>query len=553
MYGPTNEPEEVDWSRWAGLQDILREWDLNKTPTLLKLMDNQLILRRPYTYVAQEEAVAAIIEKNLHNCNKGFFNWWNDLRWLYINKNNNITITCPIREMTMYEFLLDFLSPTALAKNSYQGENCTITFPSGTIMKVFHGMKPMKVVSRFVQEFDGPEDDFEQFRIWHSKQLNQKRMDGELCLSIHPLDFMTMSDNNNDWSSCMRWMPLRKSTVRNHGDYRGGTVSCMNSPYVIVAYLHNPDHKFKIEEDWEWNSKQWRELFIVQEEVINEVKGYCFQDENLTNTVLMWLKELAEKNLGWTYRNEEVNVSENVNTEEKPVYLLYTTGTFMYNDIGTLPLHRGRVNIDKIFNHPKLQEVKKDKDKDIWSYFLDVSYGGEASCMCCGSLIDENNSSEDSVFCNDCDNVPRCACCGEPLRQESYWVEEYDTQICEYCWENNSVYDAFDYDSAHLINNMEELYLLLGYDTDGNKVWYDYTVYCYEPEYNLAYQDVFYESPKREFGRSYVSVSMVRSDQAETVADAFGIRGVRCYEDWDKLLKDYDVVRWAEDPVIDED
>ena len=550
MYGPTNEPDDINWSHWTGLQNVLHEWDSNKTSTLLKLMDNQLILRRPYTYVAQEEAVAAIIDKNLQNYNKGFLDWWNDLRWLLV-KNSNITITCPTQKITIYGFLLDFLNATTLAKNSYQGENCIITFPSGTTMKVFHGMKPMKVISRFVQEYNGPEDEFERFRIWHSKQLNQKRMDGELCLSIHPLDYMTMSDNANDWSSCMRWMPLRKSITINHGDYRGGTVSCMNSPYIVVAYLHNPEHKFKIEENWEWNSKQWRELFIIHEEVINEVKGYCFQDENLTNTILMWLKELAAKNLGWVYGNEEVNVSENVNTEEKPIYLLYNTGTFMYNDIGTLPLHRGRVNIDKILNNPSIQETKKDKN---WSYFFDVSYGGKATCMCCGDLINSNNSNEDAVFCNDCDNIERCACCGAPLRNyETYWVDEYDSPICEYCWENESSYDAFEYDSAHLISNMEDISLLLGYDENGEKVWSDYTVYCYQPQYNSGYQEAFYKEPYRDLYRTYVTINMIKPNQDDLVADAFGVRGVYKHEDWDKILREYDVVRWPEDPVIEED
>ena len=126
-------------------------------------------------------------------------------------------------------------------------------------------------------------------------------MDGELCLSIHPMDYMTMSDNDNNWQSCMNWM--------NNGDYRLGTVECMNSPYVLVAYLHNPNHSMSIG-PYEWNSKHWRELFIIHPEMISEVKGYCFQDENLTNTILMWIKELAHNNLDWDYDNDEINVTD---------------------------------------------------------------------------------------------------------------------------------------------------------------------------------------------------------------------------------------------------
>jgi len=124
MYGPALEPDKMDWSRWAGLDKVLYEWNLNKTPTLLKLMNNQLILRRPYSYVAQEEAIASIIEKNLKNYNGGFLDWWHELRWdSVVIKHTEIEfldrVVKPIYNDTMYSFLLNFLSPENLAKNSY--------------------------------------------------------------------------------------------------------------------------------------------------------------------------------------------------------------------------------------------------------------------------------------------------------------------------------------------------------------------------------------------------------------------------------------------------
>ena len=72
-------------------------------------------------------------------------------------------------------------------------------------------------------------EEFEDFRIKHSRILSEKEFIGRLSLSIHPLDFMTMSDNDSDWSSCMSW--------RTCGSYRRGTVEMMNSPCVVVAYL----------------------------------------------------------------------------------------------------------------------------------------------------------------------------------------------------------------------------------------------------------------------------------------------------------------------------
>ena len=96
---------------------------------------------------------------------------------------------------------------------------------------------------------------------------------------------------------------------------------------------------------------------------------------------------------------------------------------------------------------------------------------------------------------------------------------------------------AFEYDSTHLISNMEDISLLLGYDENGEKVWYDYTVYCYQPQYNPGYQEAFYEEPCRNLYRTYTTVSMIRPGQDEFVADTFGVRGIRKHEDWNKILK----------------
>jgi hypothetical protein len=46
---------------------------------------------------------------------------------------------------------------------------------------------------------------------------------------------------------------------------------------------------------------------------------------------------------------------------------------------------------------------------------------------------------------------------------------------------------------------------------------------------------------------------MIRPGKDDLVADAFGVGGIRNHKDWDKVLKEYEVVRWPEDPIIEED
>ena len=463
------------------LDVILKNWNDNKGQNLFKLLgEDKLIISRPYSYLSQPEALSMKIDKHLQDepC-RAFMFWYN---WKVCrNALCDIEITdtqgVPLINKKDYFYskwypISDCLTPLALATNAYMGNDCIVHFPkSGKSMKLFKGMKPMKIIHRIVQEYDGDEQLFEAFRTWHSMQLNQKRMDGELCLSIHPLDFMTMSDNANDWKSCMRWGSWSSYDTcleQGHGDYCAGTIQCMNSPYIIVAYLHNPDHKFYpfyMNKEYEWNSKQWRELFIVRDGVINEIKGYPFQDENLTNACLMWIKELAAKNLGWTYNNEEVDVSRVIDyNNDEDILLDYYSGMFMYKDIGTLPKHSGRINPERLLKN-------KTHNKIGLHHFVDIDYGGEATCMSCGAPLDDTENS-DKLMCETCDPSRHCYWCGETISSDDtcYYVD--GNAICEDCYEDHCATDAFS-DEIYFYEDLDPVYLLLGYDKHKESVYYD--------------------------------------------------------------------------------
>ena len=544
-YGPTS-TDYMDWTKWAGFETILKQWNENKNQHLLKMMGNELILTRPYTYTAQSEALMKDIAREMENNSAAtaFSHWWWKIS--HMAGNDILIDPKPLSYSQWWYIEEEAFSPKALASNAFQGENATIIFPSGKRVKVFKGMKPMKILSHFIKEFDGDEDMYDAFRIWHSMQLNQKHIDGKLCLSIHPLDYMTMSDNANDWHSCMRWMPTGDDDWT-HGDYRGGTVACMNSPYILVAYLHNDKHKLTIDDDWEWNSKQWRELFIVQEGIINEIKGYCFQDENLTNTCLLWINELAEKNLGWTYDDEEIDVGNEIPLQNGKLNLTFNTCYPMYNDMGTLPIHRGRINLNKLLGKYSGEQYYND-DKTSFKRFIDIDYGGVMSCMCCGKIMHEDNVT-DTVICQECDDVKRCAKCGQPIwGYEYYWVEEYEDPICASCWDDDCGYDSFD-DSAHDSSEMDDIYLLIGYDDDGNPVWHNYTASCHDYAFNYGYKKIMKENPMTmNVGtfypdlRLYVTIGMVEEDYKREFCDIFNLPYA---DDLTSLFTDADVARLA--------
>ena len=559
VFGPTSNRQFEDY-KMKPLDAILDYWDVNKSVNLVNLFGgHDLILSRPYTYIMQADAISREIDKdmNMYNGPYCIFKRWVDT--VAHTAGNDIVVTdmqgndMAAKKGYFYSKwfqIYDCMTSMSLATNAYMGDNCIIKFPSGKSMKMFKGMKPMKILHRFVEEFNGDENIFEAFRTWHSMHLNQKAMDGELCLSIHPMDYMTMSDNDNDWSSCMRWTD--KGSDDSHGDYRSGTVQCMNSPYIIVAYLHNPEHKFApLGPGYEWNSKRWRELFIVQEGIINEIKAYPFQDENLTNTCLMWIKDLAAKNLGWNYENDEVDVGQELKCEDEKnhLYLSFDAGYFMYKDIGTLHKHRARINSKVLMDHNKYFHYDTKNNDDGFTTFITVEYGGEGTCMSCGSRLPEERS--ERVMCDYCDTVMVCACCGELIYNSdyAYYIEDRDDPICEACFEDECARDAFTDDEYHLVNNMTEMWLLLGYDEDNNPVFYEDSTYTYDPdsEYSAfrslcpnGYQLMDYNEGWYHGQRAAVSPADVDPKYIRDLLDAFGIWSRNGFEEWyQRMIDDY--------------
>lgn len=258
-----------------------------------------------------------------------------------------------------------------------------------------------------VEEKDG----YEMFRCAHSLVLNQKKIKGTLCLSIHPLDFLTMSDNDCGWTSCMSWM-------EEYGDYRLGTIEMMNSPCVVIAYVEAKDKMWVCGRDW--NNKRWRQLYVVTPELILGNKQYPYCSDYIQGTAIKWIRDLCTSAVGWgPYAEEACQIRNNAwNTlnGSTPVKFMLSTA-YMYNDI----------------YDSRLAYVKGD-----WEYeeYYDLNISGPAVCTGCGDIIEYETVEAHRVQCRACDGSWRCDCCGD-------WHSEYDSCYdvgnyiyCDWCYHN---------------------------------------------------------------------------------------------------------------------
>ena len=347
---------------------LLRFW--KEKTDLYELLGKNLIVEFPIKFTISQEVLEEEISHFLCSNPAGsrfissFRFWLNDTyKWNCENIWNLYTL----------------INCCSLASNRYEGDTFTLEADGHKALKIQHGCKTIKALKKISEEYNIT--DFEEFRLAHSLILNQKEIEGTLCLSIHPLDYMTMSDNDCDWSSCMSWVE--------EGEYRQGTVEMMNSDCVVVAYIKSAQ-PYTIGE-LDWSNKKWRELFIINKEIISEVKAYPYENKNITTKVIELLKKLAEAN--WGISASSWNDFKHCRGDENACF--YTN--CMYNDFGTA-------------GHLAAKTV---------GYRVELNYSGSSECMVCGS---SNVSEVDELVCRDCSDMIICSCC----------CEKYEREECEY-------------------------------------------------------------------------------------------------------------------------
>ena len=253
---------------------------------------------------------------------------------------------------------------------------------------------------------------YELFRQAHSQVLNQKQIKGNLCLSIHPLDYLTMSDNDCGWSSCMSWM-------EEAGDYRLGTIEMMNSNCVVVAYVEAKDPLFVCGANW--SNKRWRQLYIVTREVILGNRQYPYNSDEIQGVTIRWLRELMGQIPGYgPYPEETIQLKNNSwNTvRDKRIHFYFYTG-YMYNDI---------------YDY-RLAYVADQKIED--GTYYSCNFSGPAVCTSCGDIIELDTVDASVVQCRACDGHWRCDFCGDwHSSYDDYYTVDDDYIACDWCYHN---------------------------------------------------------------------------------------------------------------------
>ena len=486
------------------IDDVLREWATSKR-TLYHTLGNKFIVEFPIEY---NRPISDISD----DC-------WKETA--YLSKFNTF----------LYDLMSEFKCATSYMNNTFvaiivNADNmATNTINIEAPISVQHkltqktiviqpGAKYFRTLHHLVKECGGKYDNiFEEFRIRISQITNQRSLKGTMCISIHPMDFITMSDNSYGWDSCMRW-------IDGDGDYRMGTVEMMNSPIVVCAYLKGSEpFNFswnKNDEFTTWNNKKWRELFVVTPELITEIKSYPYDNEEFTKAVMDTLLALSEENNDNEY-DTEVYWTYSTPVNSRGMRLQFDTyENGMYNDFGGYRNNKGH-----------LMHYNSQIMENIAVNFYYITYSGAKTCMICGKYIDDYDADPKEVVCEKHGYYTHgtCSCCGRRLVSDNIFYSDWTEQeYCEECYCDNFVLDNI-IDEDIPVSSAVEFFLMdssLLSDKEGIEEWrkkvitYTSTVETMTYEFGIAP----YHLPSKYY--NYYCYTFEQVVQNPKIANFFG-------------------------------
>lgn len=364
---------------------------LENKADLFKFFDNSLVKEKPinitFTKEDLEEDLINVFNCNLFNC-------------LYKSFTT-------IRQFDHERLCHDFFSLEERYENKLS-RNISLFYKTKEL-KFTKGIKLTKVISKMfalAQEEDDLDDKLLTFFInSYSRVLNKKCFDGILCVSIHPLDFLTMSENTHGWRSCFRV----------DGEYSASPRYLMQSKNIVMTYLKSTDSTINIGGE-RWNNKKWRAYAIVENGNVLLGKSYPAYYPSISKLSAEMVAETLNI-LGETVQVESFSDESDVcSTDHNRFY-----NDFCHSDFYTYMVkgnNNSHFNIDgshlciqcgnPTFEGSFCPSCYDDNNYKRCPICRERIYRGKKTCDFCGKLLEKGVKIADNEACydlNECYNL----------------------------------------------------------------------------------------------------------------------------------------------------
>lgn len=258
-----------------------------------------------------------------------------------------------------------------------------------------------------------------------------------MCLSIDPRDFLTLSDNDNNWRTCMSL----------DGGMRLGNLSYMVDNVTCIAYIADEYQKpLKVFcNNVQWNNKQWRCLIHIGDKATYYSKSYPYECNYLTmkayELVSNFLVKRDKPTSGYLFKVcSNPSGSNQINTGGRTYDMRDIVDTSKLVGFCDLVYGNGRT-VSISYNHEsnrkyRLEAFKqysdKKKEEELFLKVHSIKVGDLPLCPCCGKNF---SHLEGSFLCDDCidkynahkDFFNFCNECGHRIYKQ-------DQHYCKKCY-----------------------------------------------------------------------------------------------------------------------
>lgn len=309
--------------------------------------------------------------------------------------------------------------------------------------KIPEGMKLIKAFKYFESNKQALRD----MQDIASQMIQENKVKGTLCFSVHPLDFISSSENTYNWRSCHAL----------DGEYRAGNLSYMVDETTFMVYLKGSDDCIlpAFPGNIKWNSKKWRMLIhaSTNDYLMFAGRQYPFNSKSGIDLVLniynnMLGNDRWSKYPAWcedyidSYVPVHAEDSENARLLETK-YIIYRDRLVAIDDVvkqGNNALNYNDVLHSTCYKYP-YYAILSGWHNELWLKDSPIIVGEEVPCLHCGNELIFN---AETMRCDDCelnygfednDNYGHCECCGCRIHyDDAYYVG--DDYVCDHCFNN---------------------------------------------------------------------------------------------------------------------
>ena len=319
--------------------------------------------------------------------------------------------------------------------------------------KIPAGMKLLKTF----KFFEDNEETIKKLQSEASMIIQENKIEGILCFSVHPLDFLSISETTYNWRSCHAL----------DGEYRSGNLSYMVDSSTFVCYLKGrradgPLPRFP--DSVPWNSKKWRVLLYMSEQGNAMFAGrqYPFMSDGGLEIITPYLRQALRQEgvstwsgwhddvlTGYSYKNgKDSQLVPDYDWTKTVVlggryYNLYDLvkdgeGSRHFNDL----LRSNYYTPFYCWNRRAACDASSRYSSGRGTSF---TIGASAPCICCG---EENVALTDVMMCEPCafdsasydnDDLGTCDCCGNRCWWDDLWETNTNEYVCPHCRETECV------------------------------------------------------------------------------------------------------------------